>query len=57
MATENAHIAIASSPTATTSGLMVSKGVPEYIRVPRGRKVAAIQESAAGKVSVCEMSR
>lgn len=51
------HIAIGTSPTATTSDIYMPANVPEYFVVPATVKVSAIQVSSGGNLHVTEMSR
>lgn len=57
VSTTDCHIAIAPSPTATTSDMFLPSGAPEYF-VVQGEgndKVAAIRSSSDGTLYVTEM--
>jgi hypothetical protein len=47
---------VAGTPVATTSDVYLPAGVIEIIKVNPGEKVAAIQASAGGTMSVVELS-
>lgn len=55
VATEDCHLAFATSPTATTSDTFLPAKQVEYFKITAGEKVAAIQSSTAGTVYVTEM--
>ena len=55
MASQDVYLAFGSNPTATSTGLHLPAGVPEYFAVTAGEKVAALQVSAAGALNVVEM--
>lgn len=50
------HIAIGSSPTATTTNFPLAAKTREYIAVRPGEKIAAIQDSGAGNLYISLMS-
>ena len=50
VATEDAYIEFGTSPTATTSSMLLMKGVTEYFKIDSAHKVAAIEVSAASSV-------
>lgn len=54
-ATEDCYISISSNPTATTSDVPLSQGMPEYIHITPGHKIAAIKKTNAGilHITVC----
>lgn len=56
ISTTNCHIAVGVSPTATTDDFYLPAGLPEYLRVPDGGKVAVIQNSAGGSLYISEMT-
>lgn len=56
VATTDCFVAFGSAPTATTSGLFLPAGVPEYFRVDSGDKVAAIRSTSDGTLYVTEMA-
>lgn len=55
--TSDCRIAFGTNPTATATSTLLPAGVPLPVRVEKGQsyKVAVIQESAAGKLSVTEL--
>ena len=55
-ATADTYIAIGAAPTATTSDLIIPAGTIDYINVPASTKVAGLQVSGAGVLSVTEMA-
>ena len=55
VATEDCHIAFATSPTATANGPFLPAKQVEYFKITGGHKVAAIQSSTGGSVFVTEM--
>lgn len=55
--TADAHYAIAAAPTATTDDPLLPAGVVEYLIVPPGLKLAAIQVAAAATFTVTEISK
>ena len=52
----NAFVAFGTSPTATTSHMYMSAGVPEYFAIQPGEKVSAIQDAAGGTLYVTELT-
>jgi hypothetical protein len=52
VATAAARVRIGSDPTAVAADTLLPVGVPEVFVIGEGEKVAAIQDSAAGKVNV-----
>lgn len=57
-ATTDVWIAFGDDPTAasaTTPSIFLPSGVPEYFWVFPGEKLAVIQDSAAGKLSIAEL--
>ena len=56
--TTNCYIAFGSSPTATTSDVLMPAGTTEYFKVPvpGTSKLAAIRDTADGKLRVTEMT-
>lgn len=55
VATNACRIAFGASPTAVATSAYLPAGVPEVFTVNPGEKVAVIQESVAGKLSVVEI--
>lgn len=55
--TTDAHVKIGDSPTATTSDPILPAGAIDYVIVEGSTKVAAIQVSTGGSLSVTEASR
>lgn len=58
-ATDHCHIAIAPSPTATTSTMYLTKDWPYCLKIAAGEKVAAIKAAgaSAGTLFVTEVSQ
>ena len=55
VATTDCHVAVGADPTAdATSSALLPAGVPEYIEIYPGHKVAVIQNNAAGFLFVTE---
>ena len=54
--TSAAHIAIGTSPTATTSDPYMPANVPEVFLINPGEKVAAVQVSSGGNLHVTELA-
>jgi hypothetical protein len=52
VATKDCHIAFGADPSAGPNDPLLAAGIPEYFWVTNGHKVAAIQDSEAGKVHV-----
>lgn len=52
VASADCFIAIGVNPTATTSSIYLPAGLVEYIDVPAGSKIAAIQSSGAGNLNI-----
>ena len=54
VANTDCHVAIAANPTAVADGTctFLPANSPEYFRITSGQKVAAIQDSAAGKLFI-----
>lgn len=50
--TVDVHVAIGADPTATTASTLMPAGAVEYFQIEDGWKVAALQASAAGVLSV-----
>lgn len=55
-ATQDCYVVFGTSPTATTSGFFVAKGQYISVAIPSASKVAAIQDSAAGKLFVVPLN-
>lgn len=55
--TTNCYVTVAATPTATTSHTIVLAGHPEYFLVEPSEKLAALQVSGGGVLSVTECSR
>lgn len=55
VSTTACHVAFGSAPVATTSDPLIPANFPEIIHVPRGVKVAAIQNAAGGTLFVTEL--
>jgi len=53
--TSACRIAIGTNPTATATSMLLMPGEGEYFLVNGGEKVAAIQETAVGKLSIVEV--
>jgi hypothetical protein len=54
-ATAACRVAFGANPTAVATSLYLAPNVPENFLVQPGDKVAVIQESAAGKLSIVEL--
>lgn len=52
VATKDAHIVFGVDPTATANDTLLAAGIPEYFWITSGHKLAAIQDSEAGKVYI-----
>ena len=60
VSTTNCHINIAASPTAAATdnnGIYLPANVVEYFHVAPGQRLAVIQDTAGGTLSVAEMTR
>jgi hypothetical protein len=58
IATAACHIAFGAAPVATANDAYVAPSVrPEFIGVTPGSKIAAIEDTAAGKLYITELSR
>lgn len=55
-ATVDTHIEIGANPTATTSSMLLPKGVVEYFKVNSGDKIAHIQSSSGGDLYITTVS-
>lgn len=53
-ATTDMWLAFGTNPTATTSGIFMPSGSIEYFGVSPGSKIAAIRDSADGKLNIVE---
>lgn len=53
-ATTNCRIAIGTSPTATASSTLLPANIVEYVELTAGERVAVIQDSAGGTLSITE---
>ena len=53
---QDVHIVFGKSPTATTSDFFLPASTMVFFPIAPGEKVAAIQSSAAGTLSVSEMT-
>lgn len=52
---QDTYIAVGSNPTATTNSLMMPAGSVEFFAVNPSDKVAVLQVTAAGRVSITEL--
>ena len=57
VSTTDCHLRFGTSPTATTSNMMLPANVVEYFKVTPGVKLAAIQRLASGTLYVTEMTQ
>ena len=55
--TTDCYVAVGTTPTATTSDVVILAGFPEYFLIEPSDKVAALQVTAGGTLSVTECSR
>lgn len=46
------RIAVAANPTATATSTLIQAGQTEFYEITAGSKIAAIQETAAGKLNI-----
>ena len=53
-ATTACRIAVGTNPTATATGTLLPANVAEFTELTPGERIAVIQESAAGKLSITE---
>ena len=53
---QDTYVAVGDSPTATANSLMMPAGSVEFFAVTEGQKVAFLQVSAAGRISVTELA-
>ena len=53
-ATVACRIAIGTNPTATETSALISPNIVEYMEITPGERVAVIQDSVAGKLSIVE---
>lgn len=53
---QDTYIAIGSNPTATANSLMMPAGAIEFFAVNASDKVAVLEVSAAGRVSITELT-
>lgn len=51
-ATENVHVAFGTNPTAANTDMILTKDAPEVFAITPGHKVAVLQVTTGGKVSV-----
>lgn len=54
VASQHCYIAFGANPTADNTGIMLIANVPEFFGVLPGEKVAALQVSSGGNLSIAE---
>lgn len=54
-ATQNCYVAFGEDPTATSSSTYLPAGIVEYFRMTAGHKIAALQVSDVGSLSISIM--
>ncbi len=53
-ATSNCRIAVGTNPTATSTSTYLPSGVVEFIEIVPGERVAVIQDTASGTLSITQ---